>query len=210
MTIRLVVFDVDGTLTIHSSIWWRLHEQFGTEAEGRVYHSQYFSGEITYQQWADYDAALWRNQPLQEVIEIAQATQLRPGAEETIATLQSNGIHVALLSSGLDILANNVGERLGIDHIITNRLIHKDGLLTGEVEIRVGWHEKALELEKLCDFFKVSLDETAFVGDGRNDISALKLAGLSIAYKPRYDDVSESAMVTVFSDDLREVLSHIL
>ena len=37
MNVRLVVFDVDGTLTQHSSVWWRLHELFGTTKEGKLY-----------------------------------------------------------------------------------------------------------------------------------------------------------------------------
>ncbi|MHA2080816.1 MAG: hypothetical protein ACW99H_06700 [Candidatus Thorarchaeota archaeon] len=55
MDIQLVVFDVDGTLTKHSSVWWRLHEHFGTTVEGKQYYEQYFAGEITYDQWADLD-----------------------------------------------------------------------------------------------------------------------------------------------------------
>jgi phosphoserine phosphatase len=143
-------------------------------------------------------------------MEVVRTTQLRPGAKETISTLVESGIHVAVLSSGLDVLANDIGQRLGIDLVITNRLCHSDGLLTGKVEIRVGWHEKADELKNICNHFGIPLSETAFVGDGRNDISALKIAGLSIAYKPRYDEVSEAAMVTMYGDDLRMILSHIL
>ncbi len=210
MPIRLVVFDVDGTLTSHSSIWWRLHEEFGKVEEGRVFYNQYFSGEISYQEWADYDAALWKGRTLEEVMQVVQTTQLRPGAKETISALKEQGVKVAILSSGLDVLANEIGQRLGIDCIVTNRLCHVNGILTGEVEIRVGWHEKAQELENICNHFEIPLSDTAFIGDGRNDISALKIAGLSIAYKPRYDDVSEAAKVTIFGDDLQMILSHIL
>ena len=74
MDIRLVVFDVDGTLTQHSSVWWRLHELFGTTKEGRIYFDQYFAGEINYDQWADYDAALWTGKSVAEVMKVVEAT----------------------------------------------------------------------------------------------------------------------------------------
>ena len=59
LDIELVVFDVDGTLTKHSSVWWRLHQHFGTTDEGKQYYDRYFAGEITYDMWADLDAGLW-------------------------------------------------------------------------------------------------------------------------------------------------------
>ncbi|MFW9982583.1 MAG: phosphoserine phosphatase, partial [Candidatus Thorarchaeota archaeon] len=64
MSIKLVVFDVDGTLTKHSSIWWRIHELFETTKEGKQYYDQYFAGEITYDEWAELDAALWKDKPV--------------------------------------------------------------------------------------------------------------------------------------------------
>ncbi|NHJ13300.1 MAG: HAD family hydrolase [Candidatus Thorarchaeota archaeon] len=210
MKFRLAVFDVDGTLTNHSSIWWRLHEHFGTEALGKVYYDQYFEGTISYKQWADFDAALWKGQPLQSVMEVVRNTELTMGAKEAIDTLKERGVQVAILSSGLDVMADDIAKRLGIDYVITNHLLHKDGILTGDVDVRVGWAEKADELERISQHFHTALNETAFIGDGRNDMAAFKIAGLSIAFNPKYDDVSEAADVTVREEDLRAILSLIL
>ena len=157
MVVKLVVFDVDGTLTSHASIWWRLHEHFNTEEEGRVFYDQYFSGEISYNEWADLDAGLWKGQSLDEVMKVVDATELVPGAIETVANLKEHGIHVAILSGGLDIMAENVARRLGIEFALTNRLIHKNGVLTGEVEVCVGWGEKVQELKHICNHFQVPL-----------------------------------------------------
>ncbi|MHA2021168.1 MAG: HAD-IB family phosphatase, partial [Candidatus Thorarchaeota archaeon] len=105
MVVKLVVFDVDGTLTSHSSIWWRLHEHFNTEKEGKDFFDQYFSGQISYNEWADFDAGLWKGQHLDEVVKLVEATELVPGAAETVASLREHGINVAILSGGLDVLA---------------------------------------------------------------------------------------------------------
>ncbi|MGY5858742.1 MAG: HAD family phosphatase [Candidatus Thorarchaeota archaeon] len=210
MDVRLVVFDVDGTLTQHSSIWWRLHELFGTTKEGRLYFDQYFAGEITYEQWADYDVALWKGKPVSEVTEVVAATELVPGVKETVTTLNDNGIMTAILSGGLDILADDIARRAGIEYVLTNKLIHKDGYLTGTVENTIEWAGKAKYIHKILDHYGVTLEETAFVGDGRNDMSVLKVVGLSIAFNPEDQEVADSAQIVIREKDLRAILPHVI
>lgn len=206
MAIKLVVFDVDGTLTKHSSIWWRLHEHFGTQDAGKKYYDMYFAGEIDYYEWAHLDAMLWKDQPIKEVEEIVRETALTDGAVEATAELRRRGIHLAILSGGLAVLANEIAGRLGIEHVLTNRLIVRDGKITGEVEVLVGWTEKATQVKQIADHFGVSLEETAYVGDGRNDVSAFRVVGLSIALAPERPEVAAAADVVIEKKDLREIL----
>lgn len=210
MEIRLVVFDVDGTLTQHSSIWWRLHELFDTTEAGRVYFDQYFAGEIDYQQWSDLDAALWTGKPLSAVLKAVNDTKLVSGAREVIQALKDRGIKTAILSGGLDIMAESIAKRVGIDFVLTNRLLHSDGKLTGSVENIVGWADKADHIHIILEYFDVSLDETAFVGDGRNDLSVFSIVGLSIAFNPKEDEVAKAADVVIRENDLRAILNHII
>lgn len=210
MDIRLVVFDVDGTLTQHSSVWWRLHELFGTTKEGRLYFDQYFAGEINYGQWADYDAALWTGKSVARVMEIVAATKLVHGVREAITTLNERGIKTAILSGGLDIMADDIALRAGIEYVLTNNLGHKDGVLTGTVENIVGWADKAKHIHTILEHFGMTLEETAFVGDGRNDMSVLSVVGLSIAFNPEDQEVADTAQVVIRENDLRAILPHIL
>ena len=210
MDIRLVVFDVDGTLTQHSSVWWRLHELFGTTKEGRIYFDQYFAGEINYDQWADYDAALWTGKSVAEVMKVVEATKLVPGVKDTISTLNESGVKTAILSGGLDIMADAIAQQVGIDFVLTNKLGVKDGILTGTVDNLVGWGEKAEHIQEIIDHYNVTLEQTAFIGDGRNDISVLKVVGLSIAFNPEDQDVADAAHVVIRENDLRAILPHII
>ncbi len=210
MDVRLVVFDVDGTLTQHSSVWWRLHELFGTTKEGRLYFDQYFAGEINYTQWADYDAALWKGKPVSRVMEIIAATKLVLGVRETIATLNDHGIKTAILSGGLDVMADDIGQRAGIEYVLTNKLGHKDGVLTGTIENIVGWADKAEHIHTILDHFGMTLEETAFVGDGRNDMSVLSVVGFSIAFNPEDQEVADTAQVVIRENDFRAILPHII
>ncbi len=210
MTVRLVVFDADGTLTTHSSIWWRLHQEFGTTREGRMYYDQFFAGELDYNTWADLDASLWKGQPINSVMHVVRQTSLVPGAAETVRALKQAGIETAILSGGLDVLADDIAARLGIDYVLTNRLIHRNGILTGEVETLVGWGEKKKEIKQIVDHFGVSLTETAFVGDGRNDIGVMSVVGLAIAFMPEDEEVAKAAHVVVRENDLRAILPYII
>ena len=210
MGIRLVIFDVDGTLTQHSSVWWRLHELFGTTREGKEYFDQYFAGKINYEQWASYDAALWTGEPVSKVMKIVAATSLVPGVRETVTTLSDFGIKTAILSGGLDIMADDIARRAGIEFVLTNKLGISDGVLTGTVENIIGWAEKADHIQTIIDHFETTLEETAFVGDGRNDISVLSVVGLSIAFNPEDQEVADAAQVVIRENDLRAILPHII
>ncbi len=210
MDIRLVVFDVDGTLTQHSSIWWRLHELFNTTKEGRIYFDQYFAGDIDYKQWSDLDAALWTGQPISVVIDAVNNTKLVPGAKEAIDSLNKHGVKTAILSGGLDVMAESIAKRVGIDFVLTNRLLHKDGKLLGVVENVVGWADKDQHIHTILEHFNVSLQNTAFVGDGRNDLSVFKIVGLSIAFNPKEDEVAKSADVVIRENDLRAIIPYII
>ncbi len=209
MVFDLVVFDVDGTLTKHNSIWWRLHEVFDTTAEGTRFYDQFFAGEISYQEWADRDAGLWAGRSVKEIGAVVRSTELVPGAAETISELKDRGMEVAILSGGIDLLAADIAERVNIDYVLTNELEVENGLLTGRVRVRVGWGEKVEEIKEILRHFGTSFERTVFVGDGRNDVSVFKKVGLAIAFRPESAEVERSAHVVVNEEDLRAILPHI-
>ncbi len=209
MTYDLVVFDVDGTLTKHNSIWWRLHEVFETTEEGKEFYDQFFAGEISYQEWADLDAGLWRGRSVEEIMAIVHTTELVPGAVETIAEIRNRGLEVAILSGGINFLADDIARRVNISYVLTNELESKNGILTGRVRVRVGWGEKVEEIKEILDHFETGFERTIFVGDGRNDVSVLKKVGLAIAFRPEHPEVERSADIVVNEEDLRAILPHI-
>ena len=210
MPIKLVVFDLDGTLTTHNSSWWRLHEVFGTQEQGGKYYDEYFAGNLSYQEWAELDAGLWKGRSLDEVQKIVDETKLMPGAVEVVNNLKLNGIDVAILSGGIDILAEQIADRVGIKYVLVNKIAHNNGRITGEVEVLVGWGGKAKEIEQISDDFNVPLSEIAFVGDGKNDIPVFSVVGLSIAFNPETEEVANAASVVVRDKDLHEILPFIL
>ena len=66
--LKMVVFDVDGTLVKEHS-WQFVHKSLGTWVEGRKYREMFFDGRISYEEWALLDASLWRGLPLQQFVQ---------------------------------------------------------------------------------------------------------------------------------------------
>lgn len=205
-----MVFDLDGTLTKVRSIWQAIHDGLGTWTRAKEYKDMFFRGEIDYNEWADLDVRLWKNTSISEIQLILSRIGRVDGAKETVRTLKDRGIKVAIISAGLSIFADRIKKEIGADYAISNNLIIKDGKLTGEIRVKVGFNNKDVVLEEVASSLGIPLDQCAVIGDSPGDLPAFKVAGLSIALNPADEKVSESADVTIHSDDIRDILPYLL
>ncbi len=181
--VRLIAFDLEGTLVKSISSWVELHKKFGTWEKGREYAERFFSGEIGYVEWAELDASLWRGHTRDEIMEWANSVEYMDGAEELIAFLRDNDFKIAILSSGLMCLARRVGAELGVDYVYANELIFdEEGLVTGKVNPEVDFKSKGAILRDLKR--ELAPELTIAVGDGFNDISMFREADVAIAINP--------------------------
>lgn len=69
------------------------------------------------------------------------------------------------------------------------------------LEINQKGVEKGSGLLELCDFLRISPEETAAVGDGMADIAMFRLAGLSIAMENAHRNVRDSADLVAPAND---------
>jgi len=208
--LRLVVFDVDGTLIRVESSWRHLHQQLGTWDRGRKYAERFFKGSITYEDWARLDASLWRGLPLERVQRIVNDIPYTDGACDVITTLRRRGLLVVLLSAGLSIVTDRIREDIGVDDSLANELAVENSLLTGEVRVDVSFSNKGEVLHRFLEKFGVTPDECAAVGDDETMIPLFEKVGLGIAFNPRKKVVEKHADVVVKGNDLRQVLPHLL
>ena len=208
--LRLVVFDVDGTLTKVASSWQFLHEKLGTWDKGRQYAEQFFQGAITYEDWARLDASLWTGLKLETVQKIVDSLPYTDGAREVITTLRSGGLKVVLISAGLSIVTERIKREIGVDDSLANDLKVENGFLTGHVNVNVSVHNKDAALGRMLERFNLRMDECAAVGDDETLIPLFENVSLSIAFNPRSWVVEELADAVVKGDDLREVLPYLL
>ena len=205
---RAAIFDLDGTLTDTRSIWKHLHEKFGTWNVGKRTAEMYESGLIDYAQWARLDAACWRDVAMSELLSALSDIRYTLGARETVEQLRSHRIRTGIVSAGLSVLADKAKVDLNADLAISNELKVSNGILTGDVEVRVGPGNKTSVIEEAAWLLGADMQQTVVVGDNIFDIPGT--AGLKIAFKPVTFQTKSAADVVIEDDDIRAIIDHIL
>jgi len=206
--IRLVIFDLDGTLTPVDSLWKYLHEQLGTWDQGKVAAQKYKRGEISYKEWAETDAGYWAGLPLSKLARVIDRIPYRDGVREVFRTLQERGIKTAIISAGLSLLAEKAARELGADFALSNELVTNDGRMTGEIIVKVAVNEKRQIVEQIAVQLGVPLDEVALVGDRAFDLSQPQC--FRIAFKPKDDIARREAEIVIEEGDLSRILQYLI
>ena len=80
------------------------------------------------------------------------------GAKEAIKALKKKGFKVVLLSAGLSLVTERIRNEINVDGFIANELIVKNGLLTGEVKVKVSIINKDEVLANMLEKFGVNMD----------------------------------------------------
>ena len=58
---KLVIFDLDGTLTQERSIWEYIHKQLGKwYGFAEEYQNLFLAGKISYEEFCERDAQVWK------------------------------------------------------------------------------------------------------------------------------------------------------
>ena len=84
--------------------------------------------------------------------------------------------------------------------------VNEKGEFTGEALSAVGLQQKGERLRMLADMYEVSLLDVCYIGDHENDIPALEIAGLPVAFNPKREEVRKKAKVVI--NDFRELLKY--
>jgi len=205
--IRLVVFDLDGTLTPIVSLWRYLHDAFGTWSQGAAAARKYKRGEISYTEWAETDAKYWTGMSLSQFEDVLNRIPYCKGVETVFNALKEKGVKTAIVSAGLSILADKIAREVGADMTVSNELGMNDGTLTGEIRVKVAVDQKAKVIEGIANRFFIPLSEVALVGDRGDDLCIPEC--LRVAFNPR-DELARSADFVVEDDDLSRVLQYLL
>ena len=107
---------------------------------------------------------------------------LMPGAESLIKTMKSNGSYCALVSGGFTDFTEAISKILGFDENRANTLLHKNKMLTGEVQFPIlGSQAKVEALTDITKKLGFAHNDVIAVGDGANDLGMLTKAGMGVA-----------------------------
>jgi phosphoserine phosphatase len=121
--------------------------------------------------------------------------------------LRNHGIRTGIVSAGLSILADRAKVDLNADLVISNELKVSNGILTGEVLVRVGPDNKEAVIEEAAWLLGADMQEIIVIGDNLSDLP--RSAGLKIAFKPVTIQARAVADIVVEDDDIRAIADHI-
>ncbi|MCK5402949.1 HAD-IB family phosphatase, partial [Candidatus Bathyarchaeota archaeon] len=207
--VKIVVFDLDGVLVDIDSSWGMIHKAFGVD--NQVNFQKHLKDQIDFKEFMRSDIRLWNRPYVDKIKNILNKAPLMKGAIETVKELKKNGYKIAIISSGISILADRVKEELGIDYSYSNKLlVGDDGRLTGEGEGAVSLMKKHVVLKKMSEVEGIDSKQCVTIGDSKYDIPLFMDSGLSIAFNPKDDLIRGAADLVVEGTDLRKILPWLL
>ncbi len=185
---KLIVFDLDGTLT-EGYFWNRLNAAMGvTKEEYWHYHNAYHEQKISYCEWVDALIKIYRRQgnlTRERIEEILLNYTFLPGAQETIQALKAKGWQIALLSGAMDTAVTMVAGHLEIKLAGWNTTFFFDehGQLENVKALDEEAKVKLNQLLVICQELNVNVTDCVCVGDGYNDIPLFKATGRGITFE---------------------------
>ena len=213
---RMVVFDLDGTLADGTaSIWSTIHKSLGINEHPRriALREKFRAGEIGYREWAEGDMALMVEHGFnrEKMMKALEGVRLMKGARETLDALKAMDMKLAVVSGSMDVVLEKLFPDYGriFDYVYILKIIFNgSGAVEGIDTCHDAWN-KDVALREICRLENISPGECVFVGDHSNDVTAAKIAGLSIAFDPKSDKLKAVADVVIEKKDMREILKHI-
>jgi len=207
---KLVIFDLDGTLTQERSIWEYIHKQLGKwYGFAEEYQNLFLAGKISYEEFCERDAEVWKGMRVEKLLEIIKTVPFHLGVNELINYLKKKRRKLSMVSSGLSILSNWVHQKYGFDYSVSNDLLHENGVLTGKVKIQVYYDKKAEWVEKILKQFEMKPEEVIAIGDSKGDIDMFQMVGFSIAFNSSCRDLDQIASVCIQSQNLADIIPNL-
>ena len=210
-TIRHAFFDMDSTLIDNECID-DMAAFFGVGEKVADITRRAMEGHLPFTENLKLRVALLKGAPADVLDRTIAGVRYNPGVEALFAFLRENGIKTTIVSGGFRPIALHVARHLGADGVLTNEVVIRDGLLTGEVTGPAGGEVldaegKRRALELLTAVAGDKLENAMATGDGANDLLMVKAAGLGVAYHAKAV-LTEAADVAVRRGGL-DTLTHL-
>ena len=202
---RLFVSDMDSTMIGQECID-ELADFAGIKEQVAAITDRAMRGEIEFASALRERVSLLKGLG-ERAIDTCLADRIRPvpGAATLVQTLRSLGCRCVLVTGGFHHFADRVGEMLGFDRVVGNRLAVANGQLTGELVGPIAdAATKLATLQEERDKLGVGASILA-TGDGANDVPMLQAADYGIAYRAK-PVVRDGANGRVSSEDLTVIL----
>ena len=138
MKYKLIIFDIDGTITTHISSWRYIHEKMGIwDALAERYQEKFLAGKISYKKFCELDAAHWRGMSVKKLEKVFKRVNYSKNIVPSVKTLKNMGFKLVAISTGLQFMVDRVTKELGFDYALSNELVVRNGRLTGKAKVNI-------------------------------------------------------------------------
>ena len=203
---KILLADMDSTMIDQECID-ELADEIGVKAHVAAITSRSMNGEIAFEPALRERVALLKGLDAAVIDRIIDnRLTLASGGRALVQTMRADGAWTALVSGGFDVFTSRIAEKLGFQENRANRLVEKDGRLTGEVaEPILGRAAKAEALSDIAAKLGLGAEDVIAVGDGANDLDMIHLAGTGVALHAK-PAVAAEAQVRIDHGDLTALL----
>jgi phosphoserine phosphatase len=192
---KLLVADMDSTMITVECID-ELADYVGLKSEVSQVTESAMRGEIDFAEALRDRVALLAGMKESTITDcLNERVKLMGGAKELISAFRAAGGEAILVSGGFTHFTGPIAAKIGFNREIANRLVVKDGVLTGEVE------QPIVDAQIKRDTLIAALDGrnpsiSIAIGDGANDIPMIEAAGLGVAYhaKPKTQAAADACV----------------
>jgi phosphoserine phosphatase len=211
-SVRAVAFDCDGVLADAGSSWAVIHSHFGTGDQTLL--DAFLKKEITDEEFMRDDIRQWKEkQPKihrDELFRFYSGVRLMEGAREVVSALMERGIHVVIISAGVDLFVSAIASMLKVDDWAANGFSYdQDGFLMDEGVCRVPAWNKGEMVEKLIRIHGFDPSEVVSVGDNSMDLSMFvsgsRFIGFNPAREEAYSAFHDAGVPIVPGPNLRDI-----
>jgi len=193
----LAVFDMDGTL-IDGRLIEVLSKKFGLYGlVKQIQSDESISGYVKTKKIA----AVLRGIEEREIAVALESIPLAKNSKEVISLLKKKGFKIGIITDSYGIAAQALLNKLTLDFFYANELKVANGLITGEINMPLGWDKigcfcknsvcKRYHMEMHAEKHCVDMKNTIAVGDTKGDLCMIKRAGIGVAYMPKDKYINE-------------------
>ena len=206
--IKLVVFDMDGTLLEPRSCWAYIHDHFGTDNSEML--KLYIERKISDNDFVKADMELWQNKTKKRVDEKyinSILDEIKPikGATKLIEFLHSKHLETVIISGGIQYLADKWAKKWEMKDALANELIDDEkGKLKARINVR--GNNKGPVMESLLEKMKINEEEVISIGDTVVDLPLFERSKFSIAVNTNDKRVISKADYHHTSSDLSDLI----
>jgi phosphoserine phosphatase len=208
--VRLVCFDLNGTLIAENS-WQHLNSAMGvTRKEDEDLLSSYRNGKISYHEGLQKLLPLYqRNGKFRkEIVERALYDySYCEYAKEIIRYVSGKNYHTAIISGSFDMLVEKIAKELQVQYWAANNRFTFDKNGIGQSIECWGNDDtfKRVKLEEMCQSLHIAVTRCVCVGDSQNDRQIFKASGHGIAL--RGSEIEKDAWRVIEKlEDLKSIL----